>query len=205
MHLRWRFASLAAVLFAAGCNSNGYCPGLCPMEDVYPTMTIEVADGTASIANARVASGPCAHLLVQSAGEAGATTGYAAVQVTYSGPSDHPPLCLIELTSQDGETVVVTASVSATSYQKPCCPYGSCCPKASAISLHDHVVFDQPVQTISFPGPPDGGMKGDAASATQAVDGETVDSTGEIDGGAIDAAETDIVDAATPVDVPIDR
>ncbi len=140
------------------------------MENIYPTMTIEVADGTASIGNAQVTSGPCAHLLVQSAGEAGAAAGYAAVQVTYSGPSDHPPPCSIELTSQGGETVVVTASVSATSYQEPCCPYGSCCPKASAISLHEHVVFDQPVQTVSFPGPPDGGAEGDTADASMPID-----------------------------------
>ena len=208
MCLHWRFALLTGVLFAAGCSSSGYCPGLCPAESIYPTMTIEVAGGAASVASAKIISGPCAHLLVHSSGEAGVTTGYAAVQVTYNGPSDIPPLCLVELTSLEGETVVVTTSVTASGYEQPCCPYGSCCPKSSAISLHHHVVFDQPTQTISFPGTPDGGRDdgtGDLAQdVPQATEVETIDLADEIDGGAVDAADEDAVDAGMPIDVPID-
>ena len=139
--------------FTAACSksSNGDCPGLCPAGSTSPTMTIEVAGGAASIASAKVISGPCFHLLVHSDSEAGAPTRYAAAQVTYNGPADIPPLCLIQLTSVAGDTQVVTATVTATSDQQPCCPLGSCCPSESAITIHRHVVFDQPVQTIAFP------------------------------------------------------
>jgi hypothetical protein len=134
-------------------------------------MTIEVAGGAASIASAEIANGPCARLLIHSAVEAGAPAGYAAAQITYNGPFDIPPLCVIKLTSLDGATVVVATSVTATSSQSPCCPYGSCCQESSAISLHHRVVFDQPVQTISFPGTIDGGL--DSGTDESALDGET--------------------------------
>lgn len=171
MCMRWPFAVLTGVsFFTAACGSNsGYCPGLCPVESTFPTMTIEVDGGMATIASAEIVSGPCSRLLVHSAGEAGAPTGYAAAQITYNGPSDTPPLCLIKLTSLFGDTAVVTASLSATSYQQPCCPFGSCCAKTSATTLHHRVVFDQPMQTVSFPIPPatqlDGGVEDAALDA----------------------------------------
>jgi hypothetical protein len=171
MHLRWPSVVLIGVFFfTAACgNDSGYCPGLCPVDRTFPTMTIEVAGGAATIASSEIVSGPCTRLLVHSAGEAGAPAGYAAAQITYNGPSDIPPLCLVKLTSLYGDTSVVTASVSATSYEQPCCPYGSCCPKASAITQHLRVVFDQPVQTVSFPIPPspqlDGGVEDTALDA----------------------------------------
>jgi len=171
-------------------------------------MTIEVAGGTAAIAGAEVTSGPCSHLLVHSATEAGATMGYAAAQITYNGPSDIPSLCLIKLTSLDGETVVVTTSVTATSDQQPCCPVGSCCPQTSAISLHHHVVFDQPVQTISFPGAIDGGLDGGPADTVQDVPQATesggVDLANAIEAGPVDAADESALDGEEPIDATLD-
>ena len=162
-------------------------------------MTIQVDQvdgGTAAVASAQVVSGPCAHLLVGSAGEAGVATGYAAVQVTYNGSVDIPPLCLVELTSLDGQTVIVTTPVTATTFQQPCCPYGSCCSKSSAISLHHQVVFDQPVQTISFPTPPDQGLDGGGPDAALDAVGNTTDASGldsteDIPEGAVEDASVD--------------
>jgi hypothetical protein len=172
-------------------------------------MTIEVADGAASIAHAEVISGPCSRLLFHSAVEAGPPIGYATVQVTYNGPSDIPPLCLIQLTSLDGETVVVTASASASSYQQTCCPTGSCCLQSSAISLHHRVVFDQAVQTVSFPGLIDGGVVdgGEADTAQdvpQTTDSDSVDLAEGIEAGSVDAADEDALDGGTNIDVSID-
>lgn len=171
-------------------------------------MTIEVAGGDAAITSAEVISGPCSHLLVHSATEAGATMGYAAAQVTYNGPSDIPPLCLIKLTSLDGETIVVTTSVTATSYQQPCCPVGSCCAKTSAISLHHHVVFDQPVLTILFPGTIGGGLDGGAADTVQdvpqAMETSGIDLAESIDAGPVDAADESALDAESPIDASLD-
>ncbi len=144
-------------------------------------MTIEVDQGdggTAVVASAQVVSGPCSRLLVGSAGEAGAATAYTAVQVTYNGSVDVPPLCLVELTSLDGQTVIVTTSVTVSTFQQPCCPYGSCCSKSSAVSLHHQVVFDQPVQTISLPPPPNQGLDGGAVDAALGAGENTLDAGG---------------------------
>jgi hypothetical protein len=187
MRFRWRFALLAEAIAALGCSgSSSYCPGLCPVDSTNPTMTIQVDHvdgGMAAVASAQVVSGPCSRLLVGSVGEAGVANGYAAVQVTYNGSVDVPPLCLVELTSLDGQTVRVTTSVTASTFQQPCCPYGSCCSKSSAISLHHRVVFDQPVQTISFPTPPNQGLDGGATDAALDAEGTTIDA------GSLDSAE----------------
>jgi hypothetical protein len=186
MYLRWQFAVLTGVFFStAACGSNGgYCPGLCPVESTLPTMTIEVAGGAATIASAEIISGPCARLLVQSAGEAGIQPGYAAAQITYNGSVDIPPLCLVQLTSLYGDITVVTASSTASSYQQPCCPTGTCCPKPSAITLHHRVVFDQPVQTIAFPIPP--GPSLDGGDRDAALDAESSALDAGLDASAID-------------------
>ena len=155
---------LTGTLTTVGCDgSDKYCPGLCPIDSIHPTMTIEVADDVSALTRAEIVSDPCSRLLLHSAGEAGMPTGYAAVQITYNGPVDIPPLCLVELTSLDGQTVVVTTSVTVSQYEQPCCPGGGCCPKTSAVSLHKQVVFDQPVQTVGFPIPP--GLDGGATDA----------------------------------------
>lgn len=170
-------------------------------------MTIEVAGGTAAIAGAEVTSGPCSHLLVHSATEAGATMGYAAAQITYNGPSDIPPLCLVKLTSLDGETIVATTSVTATSDPQPCCPVGSCCAQTSAISLHHHVVFDQPVLTISFPGAIDGGLGGGAADTIrdvpQAMESGSVDLAEDTPNAPVDASDQNALDGGTTVDASL--
>lgn len=195
---------LAGAIAAVGCSSSSSndCPGLCPVESIHPTMTIQVDQvdgGTAAVASAQVVSGPCAHLLVRSAGEAGVATGYAAVQVTYNGSVDVPPLCLVELTSLDGQTVIVTTSVTASTFQQPCCPNGSCCSKSSAASLHHQVVFDQPVQTISFPTPPNQGLDGGGPDAALDAVGNTI-GAGDLDSAKDipeDAAEDATIDGAT--------
>jgi len=210
MVFRWPFAALTGALLALACSSGTttYCPGLCPAEDTFPTMTIEVAGGAASIASVEVANGPCAHLLIHSEGEAGAPSGYAAAQITYNGPSDIPPLCVIKVTSLDGATVIVATSVTATSNESPCCPYGSCCQESSAISLHHHVVFDQPVQTISFPGTFDGGVDGSADDVAQdvpqAAESGGLDSGEAIDAGPFDAADESALAGATAIDASLD-
>ncbi len=207
MPFRWNFALLAGTLAAAGCSgSSNDCPGLCPIDSIHPTMTIQVDQvdaGSAAVASAQVVSGPCSHLLVGSEGEAGVITGYAAVQVTYNGSVDVPPLCLVELTSPDGQTVVVTTSVTVSTFQQPCCPYGSCCSKSSAVSLHHQVVFDQPVQTISFPTPADQRLDGGAMDAAlgaeeSTIDASGLDSPGDIPENAVaDATENATLDGAT--------
>lgn len=212
MCLRWNVAVIAVAIFTATCSSSsGYCPGICPGESTFPTMSIAVDGGTASIASAEIISGPCTYLLTHSAGEAGAQPSYAGAQVTYNGPSETPPQCQIKLTSLDGEPIIVTASVTATSYQQPCCPYGRCCTQTSAITVHHRVVFDQPAQTISFPNPPaqdlDGGAvdaaldakenlidAGDRDSATDipenpAEDATIDEATGEVTGSPSDAEQ----------------
>jgi hypothetical protein len=212
MFPRWHLAPLLGGLLAAGCSSSSssYCPGLCPTESIHPTMTIKVEDGTASIASAEVVSGPCARLLIHSAGEAGVSTGYAAVQVTYNGSTSPPtPLCLVEVTSIKGDTTVVTTQPPTISTDKqPCCPTGSCCSETSAISLHPHVTYDQPVVTVSFPAPPDGGSNDEDAAQTldnAATDGESeIDAAREIDAESIDAAEVDTAEDSLLLDGLLD-
>jgi hypothetical protein len=186
MYLRWPFAVLIGVhLLTAACGSgSGDCPGLCPVESTFPTMTIEVDGGAAAIASIEMISGPCSRLLVHSAGEAGTPTGYAAAQITYNGPFDNPPPCSIKLTSLVGDTAFVTAALTASSYQQPCCPYGTCCPQTSAITLHHRVVFDQPVQTIAFPMPPGPSLDGGDLDAAADAEGSAVDAG--IDASAVD-------------------
>ena len=163
MVLRRHFAVVACAILAASCGDNrGFCPGLCPGNEAFPTMIIEVDRGAASIATAKIISGPCSHLLTRSAGEAGAPTGYAAAQITYNGPSDVVPSCLVQLTSLAGAVVVVTASATATTVEQPCCPFASCCAEANANAAQHRVVFDQPLLTVVFPEAPrqvlDGGV-----------------------------------------------
>lgn len=182
---------MAGILAAVSCSgSSNYCPGLCPVESIHPTMTIQIDGGMATVASAKVVSGPCSHLLIHSAGEVGVATGYAAVQVTYNGAVDIPPLCLVELTSLDGQTVVVTTSVTVSTHDQPCCSSGSCCPQTSAVSLHHQVAFDQPEQTISFPILPglDGGI------ADTALDAEATDIDTSGPDSAEDAPENAVVD-----------
>jgi hypothetical protein len=195
MYLGGPFAVLTGVVFfTAACGSNnGYCPGLCPVESTLPTMTIAVGGGDAIIASAEIVSGPCSRLLVHSAGEAGTPTGYASAEITYNGPSDIPPLCLVKLTSLYGDTTVVTASLTATSYQQPCCPYGSCCARTSAVTLHHRVVFDQAVQTISFPMSPEQKLDGGAEDAALDIAVATIDA--DVQDRAADMPENAVEDA----------
>jgi hypothetical protein len=204
MGLRLRFVLLAGAVATVNCsNGSNDCPGLCPVETIHPTMTIQVDGGVAAVASAKVVSGPCSHLLVHSAGEAGASASYAAVEVTYNGAVDIPPLCLVELTSLDGQTVVVTTSVTVSTSQLPCCPHGSCCSKSSVVSLHHQVVFDQPVQSISFPPAPDQGLDGGAAGAALDTEASTHDASDRNsaedipENAAKDAAEDAARDEAT--------
>jgi hypothetical protein len=165
-------------------------------------MTIEVEDGTASIASAEVVSGPCARLLIHSAGEAGVPTGYAAVQVTYNGSTSIAPLCLVEVTSLRGDTTTVTTNLTISHSEHPCCPAGSCCSETSAISLHTSVTFTETVHTVAFPAPPDGGPNEEDAAQTiedGALDNASeIDATPEIDAGLDIDAES--ADAAEPMD-----
>ena len=168
-------------------------------------MAIEVDGGTAAIASAEIISGPCSRLLTHSAGEAGAQSSYAAVQITYNGPSDTPPQCLIKLTSIAGETVVVTASATASGYAQSCCPYGSCCAQTNDIPVHHRVVFDPPAQTISFPSAQnlDGGSVDSAEDMPQTVDSAATDLADEIDGGAVEATDESTLDGALAIDAPL--
>jgi len=186
MFLRCSFALLTAVFFfTTACGSKSdHCPGLCPPDSTFPTMAIEVTGGAATIASAEIMSGACARLMVRSEGEAGAPKGYAAAQVTYNGTIDVPAPCLIKLTSLFGDTAVVTASLTASGYQQACCPVGSCCPQASAIMLHARVVFDQPVQTISFPIPPGPSLDGGELDAALDAESNSVDAG--LDASALD-------------------
>ncbi|HEY5281452.1 MAG TPA: hypothetical protein VIM14_01565 [Polyangia bacterium] len=224
MYLRWSFALLSWALLATSCGGDSdNCPDICPMDSIHPTMTIEVADGTASIASAEVGNGPCASLLIHSAGEVGVPTGYAAVQVTYNGStSSPPPLCVIKVTSLAGDSTSVTTQPTLGTYEQPCCPYGSCCSKTSVISLHPRVTYDQPVQTFSFPSRPDGGTvdvlvdvpapiedgvidgaQGAIDDASE-IDGGLVDAGNEVDGWFIDASGNKAPDAGVLVDAAID-
>ena len=225
MYLRWNFVLLTGLFFATSCGSSSDdCPGLCPTDSIHPTMTIEVEDGTASVASARIVSGPCAHLLIRSNGEAGPATGYAAVQITYNGSVDPPPpLCMVDVTSLNGDTVRVQMQVTMNSYEQPCCPFGSCCPKTNVISHHNRVVFDEPAPTIIFPTPSDGGggdlpqgtndssvvneANGTDSGTMDASDetgGGFVDKGNEVDGGFIDASAEEAQDAGVLVDAVVD-
>jgi hypothetical protein len=181
--------SLAASWLVLGCSSkdDDNCPGLCPDESVPPTMTIATADGAASIASAKVVSGPCKHVLTHSAGEVGVPTGYGVVQVFYApelaalGQSGgNPPLCTITLTSLWGDVQSIGVEVKATADEKPCCPYGTCCPKIQdAAARRYHVEFARATQTVSFQPGVDGGS-GDAADAPQnPIDSQTIDAAPE--------------------------
>jgi hypothetical protein len=202
---------LLATLFLASqaCSSSqDNCPGQCPADSVSPSMTIETSDGVASIAKAKVVSGPCSHLLIRSAGEAGVEMGYAAVQVTYHGSTTIPPLCLVEVTALTGESTVVTTSVTATNYTQPCCPYGSCCLKSNETALHYHVEFDQPTQTVTFAPGIDGGVPDVAVDAAEADAGEQALDAGDgVDEGDIDGAparDGASIDSAPRVDAEMD-
>jgi hypothetical protein len=153
-------------------------------------MRIEVAGGAATIASAEILSGPCARLLVSSEGEAGAPKGYAAAQVTYNGPIDVSSPCVVKLTSLFGDTAVVTAALTAGNYQQACCPVGTCCPQASAITNHHQVVFDQPVQTISFPIPPGPNLDGGGGDGGGELDAVLDVESSSVDAG-LDASALD--------------
>jgi hypothetical protein len=114
---------------------------------------------------------------------------------------------VIKLTSLDGATVIVATSVTATSNQNPCCPYGSCCQESTAISLHHHVVFDQPVQTISFPGTIDGGLDGGLADTVQDIPQGATEVGGvdlAEDSIAVEASDESALDGESPVDASLD-
>jgi hypothetical protein len=208
---------MMTMLLLSGCGkTNDNCPGLCPDETIFPTMTISTADGSASIASARILSGPCTHLLIHSSGEVGMPTTYAAVQVTYNGPRDAPlPLCLVELTSQLGQIEVITAQVTSRFYRQTCCLYGACCPTTSEVTEHYHVEFEAPTLTVSFPPPPDGGAAEDAASddSDTASDSPSAMDVADVNPSNIDLVGTDsqaldlpaadeaTVDSAEPLDL----
>jgi hypothetical protein len=222
MFLRRFCGPLTALLLLVGCGKNNdNCPGLCPSETLSPTMVLSTADGAPSIASAKVYNSPCTAMLTHSAGEVGVPTGYAAVQVTYNGPKDNPPLCIVELTSLWGDVQVFAPQVKASPYQQTCCPYGTCCAKSSEVTQRVHLAFDPATQTVSFEPAPDGGMGSDAGDAgaetmdaEQGLDGLAPD-TAELDLGGvdaeIDAANSDVVDidagsvdGADPIDLAID-
>jgi hypothetical protein len=141
-------------------------------------MTIEVAGGAALLASARIVGGPCSHLLVRSSGEAGVPTGYAAVQVTYNGPTTSPlPLCLIEVTSLDGQVTDVTAEARVTSVEQACCPAQTCCAKGQAVTVQHVVAFTKDKQIVTF----------------EPVDAGALESGAQLDAGAaLDAAGDDV-------------
>lgn len=220
-----RVAIFTGALVSASCGGDsGYCPGLCSLDRTHPTMTIEVAGGAAVLASAEVVGGPCSRLLVRSSGEAGAPTGYAAVQVTYNGPTTNPlPMCIVRVTALDGQQLDVNAEAGAASSQQACCPAGTCCPKAQAVKIHQTVTFAQVVKTISFAaidgGAIDGGLDGGTGDSSMLeadgsdgalldgrgeIDAEIADATGidrsEIDGSEIDASSNGIVDSALMLD-----
>jgi hypothetical protein len=199
----WRVGTFTATLLAfAGCGGgDSYCPGRCAVDSTHPKMTIEVAGGAALLASAKILGGPCSHLLVRSSGEAGVPTGYAAVQVTYNGTTTSPlPLCLIEVTSLDGQVTDVTAEARATSLEQACCPTQTCCAKSQAVTVHHAVAFTQPVQTVTF----------------ESVDAGALDAGAQLDSGtAVDTAGDDapiigpsgtsgISDTSEPADAEID-
>jgi hypothetical protein len=180
---------------ASGCSKNeDNCPGLCPDENATPTMTIRAADGAASIASAKVVSGPCTAILLRSEGEVGVPTSYAEVQVSYHWPTDIPPLCIVDVTSRYGQVESVSVQAKSKAYAQPCCPYGTCCPKTQdALTQRYHMDFDPKVETVSFPPPPDGGMNSDAKDANDAPandDSQGIDSA-SIDGAALEVSALD--------------
>lgn len=214
------FLPILATWLALGCSKNeDYCPGLCSDETGMPSMTISSADGAASIASAKVVSGPCTAMVLHSEGEVGVPTSYAQVQVIYSWPTDVPPLCIVEVTSRFGQIESVALQVKSRAYTPVCCPYGTCCPKTEdALAQRYHMEFDPKTQTVSFPPPPDGGADHDAADAmdapsrddAQELDASSIDA-GVIDGSARDAGTADaddldtaVVDVADGVDLPTD-
>ena len=208
----WRVAIFtAALLLAAGCGGgDSYCPGRCTVDTTHPTMTIEVAGGAALLASARIVGGPCSSLLVRSSGEAGAPTGYAAVQVTYNGTTTSPlPLCLIEVTSLDGQVTDVTAEATATSLQQACCPTQACCAKNQAVTIHHAVAFTKPVQTVTFEpvdgGALDAGAQLDSGTAVDTNgDDAPIASTSDTSGSADEDIEAAPVDSGAALDVLVD-
>ncbi len=213
--------AMAITCLAVGCGGgggSGSCPGMCPDEPWPPTMTITTADGTASIASATVANGPCAVLSFASAGEAGAPTSYAAVRVSYAGPRTiPPPMCVIELTSVAGGAVDLGVHVTSSADQQLCCPYQSCCPGADAATVIYRVVFDPVTVTVSFPPSPDGGGAdagaGDGADGADGADAPNVvpeaadgqgpsldESVGDLGG---EGASVDSTGGDVPADLPI--
>jgi hypothetical protein len=173
-------------------------------------MTITTADGAASIATAKVVSGPCTAILLRSEGEAGLPTSYAQIQVSYHWPTEIPPLCIVDVSSRYGQVESVAVQVKSKSYAQACCPYGTCCPKTQdALTQSYHMEFEPKAQTVSFPPPPDGGTNDDASDAR---DAPATDDLGNVDSDHIDGvtldvspldsslSDTDDLDAAT-VDV----
>lgn len=177
-------------------------------------MTIRAADGAASIASAKVVSGPCTAILLQSEGEVGVPTSYAQVQVTYHWPTDIPPLCIVELSSRSGQVESVSVQVKSKAYTQSCCPYGTCCSKTQdALTQRYRMEFDPRTQTVSFPPPPDGGVSDDAADhdAADANDAPAKDDSQSADATDIDSGERDVApfdssgaDGGAPEVAPID-
>jgi hypothetical protein len=158
-------------------------------------MTIEVAGGAALLASAKILNGPCSHLLVQSSGEAGVPTGYAAVQVTYNGTTTAPlPLCTIEVRSLDGQVLDVTAEATVTTSEQACCPAQTCCAKSQAATVQRTITFKQDVQTVTFE-PLDAGV---------VEAGVQLDSGGGGDAGNDDAPLIGASDTGEPIDAAID-
>lgn len=215
MFLRRLMLPLTATCVALGCSGeSAHCPGMCSDETAIPTMTIEADDRAASIASARVVSGPCTAILLQSEGEAGVPTSYARVQVTYHWPTDVPPLCIVELSSRSGQVESVAVQVKAKAYTQACCPYGTCCAKTQdALTQRYRMEFEQRTVTVSFPPPPDGGIRDDAADLDAADandapakdDSQSADAT-DLDGDGLDVAPFDssAADGGTPEVAPID-
>jgi hypothetical protein len=204
MELRRCIYVLTGILLTAACGSSENCPGVCPLDDVNPRMIIATSDGAAIIANARVVSGPCVHLLLHSAGEAGTPTGYSEVQVTYNGSTSIPPLCLVEVTSLFGESTVITTSVAVNRSRQLCCLKGSCCPKTGEGKEHVQVEFTQSRQTVAF-AIPDSGVDSES-SDTSVFDLGVLDGIGPIDTHAVDVLTTidvDMFDAEYLPDAPL--
>jgi hypothetical protein len=201
MRLNVGWTVLLGMSMALACKaSDGYCPGLCAIDNLFPTMTVETADGRASIATAKIVSGPCVQLLAHSAGDAGVIDGYASVQVTYNGPVDSvPPLCLVEITSIYGEKTVITGEIAISTYQQACCPHDRCCMQETALSVHHRVDFKQPLQTVSLQVPEDAGSV-EGYDGSQSVDADQVDAS-PVDAEPIDAGTID----ASPVDAQLDE
>jgi len=173
-------------------------------------MTIEVAGGVPLLASAKVVGGPCSHLLVGSSGEAGVPTGYAAVQVTYNGTTTSPlPLCMIEVTSLDGQVTDVTAEAKATTSAQACCPAQTCCANAQAVTVHHAVAFTQAVQTVAFEpldaGALDGGGSLDSGAPFDTT-GDDAPMSGAFDASELPDAEIDaaLEDGQVLFDVLVD-